>query len=197
MKKPLDDVGLDLIFRNARSYNRWSGEEVSDETLQGIVDLMKWGPTSANCWPMRVVFVKSEEAKARLKPHIDEFNVEKVLGAAAVAIIGWDTKFYDRIPEFFPHNPEAREWFANDEDVAFTTAFRNGTLQGAYFMIAARALGLDCGPMSGFSNEGVDQEFFPDGQFKSNFICGLGVGSNELLFDRSPRPAFDTVAKIL
>ena len=114
-----------------------------------------------------------------------------------MAIIAYDSKFYDRIPELFPHNPGARDWFAHDEDVAFTTAFRNGTLQGAYLMIAARALGLDCGPMSGFNNEGVDQEFFPDGQFKSNFLCSLGIGTTEELFGRSPRPAFDTVAEIL
>lgn len=197
MKKPLDDAGLDLIFREARSYNRWSDEEVSDETLKAVVNLMKWGATSANCWPMRLVFIKSAEAKARLKPHLDEFNEIKVLTAPAVAIIAFDTKFYDRIPEFFPHNPGARDWFAHDEDVAFTTAFRNSTLQGAYLMIAARALGLDCGPMSGFNNDGVDQEFFPDGQYRSNFICALGVGTTEELFDRSPRPAFDTVAEIL
>ncbi|MEE8294311.1 MAG: malonic semialdehyde reductase [Sphingomonadales bacterium] len=197
MKKPLDDAGLDLIFREARSFNRWAQEKVSDDTLKAIVDLMKWGATSANCWPMRLVFVKSAEAKARLKPHLDEFNVEKVLTAPAVAIIAYDSKFYDRIPELFPHNPGARDWFAHDQDVAFTTAFRNGTLQGAYLMIAARALGLDCGPMSGFNNEGVDQEFFPDGQFKSNFLCSLGVGTTEELFGRSPRPAFDSVAEIL
>ena len=197
MKTPLNESALDQIFREARSHNRWSSEEVSDETLKAVVDLMKWGATSANCWPMRLVFVKSDAAKTRLKPSIGEFNVEKVLTAPAVAIIAYDTKFYDRIPEFFPHNPGAREWFAPDEKLAAETAFRNGTLQGAYLMIAARALGLDCGPMSGFENDGVDAEFFADGQFKSNFICGLGVGTTELLFDRSPRPEFDTIAEIL
>jgi nitroreductase len=197
MKKPADDYALDLIFRNARSYNRWEKKEVSDETLEAIVDLMKWGPTSANCWPLRVVFIKSNEAKKRLEPHVGEFNRVKVLTASAVAILAWDTKFYDRIPEFFPHNPGAREWFSDDPEGAHTTAFRNSSLQGAYFMIAARALGLDCGPMSGFDNESLDKDFFPDGQFKSNFICSLGVGSSEELFGRSPRPAFDTVAKIL
>lgn len=197
MKKPLDDAGLDLIFRKARSYNRWSDEPVSDDTLKAVVDLMKWGATSANCWPMRLVFIKSEAAKARLKPHVDEFNHEKVLTAPAVAIIAYDTKFYDRIPELFPHDPGARDWFVDDWKNNFEAAFRNSSLQGAYLMIAARALGLDCGPMSGFSNEGVDQEFFPDGLFKSNFICGLGVGTTEELFGRSPRPDFDTVAEIL
>ncbi len=197
MKQPLDGRAKDLIFREARSYSSWADENVPDEALKEIVNLMKWGPTSANCWPMRLVFVKSTEAKARLKPHIDEFNVEKALTAPAVAIIAYDTKFYDRIPEFFPHNPEAREWFANDHDLAFETAFRNSSLQGAYFMIAARALGLDCGPMSGFDQTGVNKEFFPDGRFRANFICALGVGTNELLFPRSPRPVFETVAEII
>ena len=197
MKQPLDGRGQDLIFRQARSHNRWAADEVSDDTLKAIMDLMKWGATSANCWPLRVVFVKSAEAKERLKPHVGEFNVVKVLTAPVVAILAYDTKFYDRIPEFFPHNPEAREWFSDDPELAAETAFRNSTLQGAYFMIAARALGLDCGPMSGFDNEGVNGEFFPDGQIKSNFICGIGVGTDELLFDRSPRPAFETVAEIL
>jgi len=197
MKKPLDDFGMDLIFRKARSYNRWTDEVVADATLHALMDLMKWGPTSANCWPLRVVFVKSDEAKARLEPHVGEFNRVKVMSAPAVAILAWDTKFYDRIPEFFPHNPGAREWFSDDPEGAHTTAFRNSSLQGAYFMIAARALGLDCGPMSGFNNDTLDQEFFPDGQFKSNFICAIGVGSTDQLFGRSPRPAFDTVAKIL
>ncbi len=197
MKQPLDEKGQDLIFKEARSYNRWSDEKVSEGTLRAVVDLMKWGATSANCWPMRIVFIRSDAARARLKPHLIEGNVEKVMQAPVTAIIAYDTKFYDRIPEFFPHNPGARDWFAHDEEVAFTTAFRNGTLQGAYLMIAARALGLDCGPMSGFSNEGVDDEFFPDGQFKSNFICALGVGTTEELFPRSPRPAFDTIAEIL
>ena len=197
MKKPLDNRAKDLIFREARSHSRWANEDVSDQTLKEIVELMKWGATSANCWPMRLVFVKSAEAKARLKPHIDEFNVEKVLTAPVVAIIAYDRKFFDRIPEFFPHNPEAREWFANDQDLAFETAFRNSTLQGAYLMIATRALGLDCGPMSGFDQAGVNKEFFPDGQYRANFICALGVGTNELLFPRSPRPAFETVAEII
>jgi len=197
MKQPLDGRAKDLIFREARSYNRWADEDISDQTLKEIIDLMKWGPTSANCWPLRVVFVKSDEAKARLKPHLGEGNVVKVMTAPVVAILAYDTKFFDRVPEFFPHNPGAREWFIDDENNHFETAFRNSSLQGAYFMIAARALGLDCGPMSGFNQDGVNGEFFPDGQYRSNFICGLGVGTNELLFERSPRPAFETVAEIL
>jgi len=197
MKNPLDERGKDLIFRNARSYNRWADEKVPDDTLREIIELMKWGPTSANSWPLRVVFVKSDAAKGRLKPHIDDFNVEKVMTAPVVAILAYDTKFYDRIPEFFPHNPGAREWFVDDGKTGFENAFRNSTLQAAYFMIAARALGLDCGPMSGFSQDGVNKEFFPDGRYRSNFICGLGVGTTELLFERLPRPAFETVAEIL
>jgi len=197
MKKPLSDDAKDLIFREARSHNRWSDEDVPDALLQELHDLMKWGATSANCWPMRVVYLKSDAAKERIKPHLMEGNVVKVMTAPVTAIIANDMKFYDRIPEFFPHNPGAREWFSNDEDVASITAFRNGTLQGAYLMIAARALGLDCGPMSGFDNEAVDKEFFPNGQFKSNFICALGVGTTEELFPRSPRPSFDSVSEIL
>lgn len=197
MKKPLGEEGKDLIFRKARSYNRWLDEEVPDSLLKELHELMKWGPTSANCWPMRLVFVKSEKAKERLKPHLIESNVIKAMQAPVVAIIAFDLKFYDRIPELFPHDPGARGWFSNDPKGAFDTAFRNSSLQGAYLMIAARALGLDCGPMSGFDNESLDKEFFPDGQFKSNFLCCLGVGSTERLFGRSPRPEFDSIAKIL
>ncbi len=197
MKKPLDDKAKDLIFREARSYNRWLDEEVSDATLKEIVELMKWGPTSANCWPLRVVFAKSEAAKKRLERHVIESNVVKVLTAPVVAILAYDTLFFDRVPELFPHNPGAREWFVNDKDTGYETAFRNSSLQGAYFMIAARVLGLDCGPMSGFNNASLDKEFFPDGQYKSNFLCCLGAGSTDQLFGRSPRPAFDTVAEIL
>lgn len=197
MKKPLGEEGLDLIFREARSYNRWTDAPVSDETLQEIMELMKWGPTSANCWPLRVVFAKSKAAKKRLERHVIESNVVKVLTAPVVAILAYDTLFFDRVPELFPHNPGAREWFVNDKDTGYETAFRNSSLQGAYFIIAARALGLDCGPMSGFNNKTLDKEFFPDGQYKSNFLCCLGVGSDDQLFGRSPRPAFDTVAKIL
>lgn len=197
MKQPLSEDAKDLIFREARSYNRWSDEDVPDEMLKELHELMKWGPTSANCWPMRIIYLKSNAAKERIKPHLIEGNITKVMTAPVIAVIAYDLKFYDRIPELFPHNPGAREWFSDDEQVAFATAFRNGTLQGAYLMIAARALGLDCGPMSGFDNEGVDKEFFPDSQYKSNFICALGVGTTEELFPRNPRPSFDSVCEIL
>jgi len=197
MKKPVSEAAMDQIFREARSYNRWHEEDVPEQTLRDLIDLMKWGATSGNCWPMRVVFVKSKAAKERLKPHIGEFNVVKVMSAPVVAIIAYDTLFFERMAELFPHNPGAREWFVNDKDTGYETAFRNSTLQGAYLMLAARMLGLDCGPLSGFSQEGVNKEFFPDGQYRSNFLCCLGSGSTDQLFGRSPRPAFDTVAEIL
>ena len=193
----LPDVSLDIIFRDARSYNRWQDKPVSDVTLQAIYDLLRWGPTSANCSPARFTFLRSQQAKERIKPHLIGSNVDKVMTAPVTVIVGHDPKFYDRIPELFPHNPEAREWFSGDAAVAEATAFRNGTLQGAYLIVAARALGLDCGPMSGFDNAGVDREFFSDGQVKSNFLCALGYGSTELLFDRGPRLGFDDACTLL
>lgn len=197
MSEILSDNALDTIFREARSYNRWQDRPVPDELIHQLYDLLKWGPTSANCCPSRFTFIKNEEAKNRLVPHLLETNVIKVKTAPVVAIIGSDPKFYDRIPELFPHNPGAREWFSGDEDLARETAFRNGTLQGAYLIIAARALGLDCGPMSGFDQAGVNAEFFPDGSVVSNFLCVLGYGSEEELFPRLPRLSFDGACQIL
>lgn len=197
MAKVLGDNELDIIFRFARSQNKWQNEDVSDDTLHALYELTKWGPTSANCFPMRLKFVVSKAEKERLATMVLEDNADKILGASAIAIIGYDTLFYDKIPQLFPHNPDARDWFAHDEALAATTAFRNGTLQGAYLMIAARALGLDCGPMSGFDNAAVDAAYFPDGQIKSNFLCSLGKGDPSAIFDRSPRPAFDEVCEIL
>ncbi len=193
----LSDEAFDVLFRKARSQNAWQDKPVSDVTLQALYDLLRWGPTSANCFPARFVFVKSDEAKERLAACVAPGNVEKVRTAPVTVIIGYDTEFYERLPELFPHNPEVRNWFANDADLAETTAFRNSTLQGAYLMLAARALGLDCGPMSGFSNAKVDAAFFPDGKIKSNFICGLGYGDPSKLFPRSPRPDFDDVCRIV
>lgn len=193
----LSDKDLDLIFREARSFSTWSDRKVSEVTLQAIYDLMRWGPTSANCSPARLVFLASDEARERIKPHLSPGNVDKVMTAPVTAIIASDSKFYDRIPELLPHNPEAREWFSGDEKLAAETAFRNSTLQGGYFIIAARALGLDCGPMSGFSPDGVNDEFFPEGQVKANFICALGYGKPEDLFPRSPRLGFDDACQIL
>ena len=197
MAKVLGDPELDIIFRDARSQNKWQDEDVSIDTLHALYDLTKWGPTSANCFPMRLKFVVSKAEKKRLATMVLEDNAEKIVGASAVAIIGYDTRFYDKIPQLFPHNPEAREWFAHDEALAQTTAFRNGTLQGAYLMIAARALGLDCGPMSGFDNAAVDAAYFPGGQVKSNFLCSLGKGDPSAIFGRSPRPDFDEICEIL
>ncbi len=193
----LSDKDLDLIFREARSFSTWSDRKVSEVTLQAVYDLMRWGPTSANCSPARLVFLASDEARERIKPHLSPGNVDKVMTAPVTAIIASDSKFYDRIPELFPHNPDAREWFSGDEKLAAETAFRNSTLQGGYFIIAARALGLDCGPMSGFEPDGVNAEFFPDGQLKANFICALGYGKPEDLFPRSPRLSFDDACQIL
>lgn len=193
----LSDKDLDLIFREARSFSTWTDQPVSEVTLQAVYDLMRWGPTSANCSPARLVFLASDEAKERIKSHLIPGNVDKVMTAPVTAIIAADSKFYDRIPELFPHNPDARDWFSGNEALAVETAFRNSTLQGGYFLIAARALGLDCGPMSGFDPDGVNAEFFPEGQVKVNFICALGYGKPEDLFPRSPRLSFDDACQIL
>ncbi len=197
MRRTLDDRGLDLIFREARTHGEWREEEVSDDLLRAVYDLMKMGPTSANSSPARILFVRSPEAKARLAPALGASIHAKTMAAPATAIIGHDLKFYDRLPGLFLQNPDARSWFTGDERHAETTAFRNGTLQGAYLLIAARALGLDCGPMSGFDNAKVDAEFFPDGQVKSNFLCNLGIGRPEALPPRDPRLAFEEACEIL
>ncbi|MFQ5348387.1 MAG: malonic semialdehyde reductase [Rhodothalassiaceae bacterium] len=197
MRPILSDAALDTLFRQARSYNRWRDEPVSDVTLEALYELLKWGPTSANCQPGRFLFLKSRQAKERLRPHLMEGNVEKAMTAPVVTIIAYDTRFHERLAELFPHRPEARDWFARDPRVAEETAFRNSTLQGAYLIMAARALGLDCGPMSGFDNAGVDREFFPEGDVKSNFLCALGYGSEELLFPRGPRLGFAEACRIL
>jgi len=196
IKPVLSDNALEQLFRNARSFNGWLDDEVNDIQLQGIVDLMKMAPTSANCQPVRLLFLKSDEAKNRLKPHLIESNVEKVMTAPAVVIIGHDLEFYENLPKWFPHT-DARSWFVGNQALIETTAFRNGTLQGAYLMLAARALGLDCGPMSGFDNAAVDKDFFADSPIKSNFICGIGYGDPKSIFERSPRPSFADLAKIL
>ncbi len=194
--KILSDADLDQIFRQARSFNGWHDKQVSDVQLASIIDLMKMGPTSANCQPVRILFLKSDEAKARLKPHLIPDNVEKTMAAPVVAVIGHDLKFYENLPKLFPHT-DAKSWFVGNDELIQTTAFRNGTLQAAYLMIAARSIGLDCGPMSGFDNDGVDAEFFADSSTKSNFICGIGFGDPKSIFDRSPRPDFEDLAQIL
>ena len=185
------------LFNTGRTHNDWIEKDVPDSLLHELYNLMKWGPTSANCSPARITFIKSQEAKNRLVKYLIESNIEKTISAPVTAIIAYDTKFYEFIPKLFPHNPEAKEWFSGSEEFAEVTAFRNSSLQGAYFILAARTLGLDCGPMSGFDNVGIDNEFFSESDFKSNFICNIGYGDHNKLFDRSPRFDFDEVCKIL
>jgi 3-hydroxypropanoate dehydrogenase len=192
---PLNDPALDTLFRTARSHNAWLSKPVTRDQLKAIYDLGKWGPTSANSFPLRVVFICSADAKARLVPLVAEGNREKVKSAPVTAIFAHDTRFYDWLPRLFPHK-DMRPGFAENLTLSEVTAFRNGSLQAAYFMIAARAMGLDCGPMSGFDNAKVDEAFFPTGQFKSNFICALGHGDPAGLYARSPRPEFDEVCRI-
>jgi len=188
---------MDLLFRDARTHNAWLDKEVSDVLLEAVYDLAKFGPTSANCSPMRVLYLRSAEAKERLKPALSAGNVDKTMAAPVTAVIGYDLEFYENLPRLFPHAPDARSWFAGKPGHIETTAFRNGSLQGAYFIMAARTLGLDCGPMSGFDNALVDREFFPDGKVKSNFLCNLGYGDVTALFPRSPRLEFDEACEIL
>lgn len=193
----LDNGALDVIFRQARTHNGWQPKPVSDETLHQLYELMKWGPTSANCSPARILFLRSKEAKERLKPALSSGNRDKTMAAPVTAIVAYDLKFYDLLPRLFPHDQTARNWFTSDENVARATAFRNGTLQGAYMIIAARAVGLDCGPMSGFDNAKVDAEFFPGQDVKSNFLCNLGYGDPSKLFNRLPRLGFEEACKVL
>ena len=197
MPSLLSQQALDTLFFQARTHNEWLDKPVDDALLQRVWELARMGPTSANCSPMRIVFVKTPEAKARLQPALMESNRAKTLAAPVTAIFGNDSRFYDLLPKLFPHT-DARAWFAGPgkEEVAATTAFRNGTLQAAYFMLAARALGLDCGPMSGFDNAVVDRVFFPDGRIKSNFICNLGHGNSGRLFPRSPRMEFQEACSV-
>lgn len=189
----LDDRSLDVLFRNARVHNGWQNKPVSDDQLRAIYELMKWGPTSANSSPARIVFVRTREGKERLRPALSSGNTEKTMNAPVTAIIAYDTRFYEHLPRLFPHNQTAVSWFAGPKNrtVAEATAFRNGSLQGAYLMIAARTLGLDVGPMSGFDNAKVDAAFFADGRFRSNFLCNIGYGDPDKLFNRNPRLAFE------
>lgn len=197
MAEIISDHVLDQIFRQARSQNAWLDMPVDDAQLEQIYDLMKMGPTSANCSPARIVYVRTADTKEKLVQCMIDTNQEKVRQAPVTAIIAYDTQFYDRIPELFPHNPGARDWFAHIPEVAAITAMRNSTLQGAYFMIAARAIGLDVGPLSGFDENAVNACFFPDGRFKSNFICCLGHGDATAVFERSPRLAFEDACQLV
>ena len=197
MPSILDQAALDQLFNTARTHNAWQQRPVSDELLVRVYDSMRMGPTSANCSPARIVFVKSKAAKEKLKPALMGGNVNKTMAAPVTAIIGYDLRFYEKMGQLFPHEPTARSWFDKDEKTAFDAAFRNGTLQGAYLMLAARAHGLDCGPMSGFDNAMVDQLFFAGTQVKSNFLCNLGYGDPASVFPRSPRLSFDEACSII
>ncbi|WP_209348038.1 malonic semialdehyde reductase [Pontixanthobacter sp. CEM42] len=196
MTKQFHDIvlsadALDQLFNEARSYNGWFDKDVSDGQIQAIYDLLKMTPTSANMQPVRIVWVKSDEAKARLAKCVMEGNDQKVLSAPVTAIVGYDIDFHEELPWLFPHT-DAKSWFDGDEPGRKEGAFRNSSLQGAYLMLAARAVGLDVGPMSGFDNAAVDQEFFGDNpKHKSNFICSIGYGDPATIFDRSPRPDFE------
>jgi 3-hydroxypropanoate dehydrogenase len=206
MNERLSEDGLDLLFRNARSHNVWRDQAVSDATLRTLYDLVRWGPTSANSCPARILFLRSPEAKQRLLPALNPGNVEKTLQAPVTAIIGYDLDFHEQLPRLFPHNPGVRDWFAGQPQLIQTSAMRNSSLQGGYFILAARALGLDCGPLSGFDEAKVDQAFFANGQHhghftagrvKSNFICNLGYGDHAQLFPRSPRLSFEEACVLL
>ena len=197
MSKVMSNDDLDLIFRNARTHSAWQDRPVEDALLRQVYDLAKMGPTSANMCPMRIVFVKSREAKERLKPALDPGNVNKTMAAPVTAIIGMDVHFFEQLPKLFPHT-DAKAWFKDlPEPVLEYTALRNGSLQGAYVILAARALGLDCGPMSGFDNAKVDAAFFAGTTVKSNFLCNLGYGDPSKLHPRSPRLAFEEACKVV
>lgn len=195
MSKPVDRNALDQLFFEARTHNEWQDRPVSDDVLRELYGILRWAPTSANCSPARIVFVKSPGAKAKLLPAMIEGNVEKTRSAPVTAIIGYDLDFPEYLPRLFPHT-DARPWFAGNEPLIESTAFRNGSLQGAYLIIAARALGLDCGPMSGFDAGKVNEAFFKGTRVHANFLCNLGYGRPEALFPRSPRFEFEDVCRI-
>jgi 3-hydroxypropanoate dehydrogenase len=195
MKTPLDDTALDTLFREARSYNRWTADALPQTKLRALYDLLKMGPTSANCCPARFVFVASKAGKEKLAQCVHEANVVKVQQAPVTAIIAMDERFYERVPYLFPHKPEIAEAF-KDPQLGKMTMLRNATLQGAYLILAARSLGLDTGPMSGFSNDKVDEAFLTGTSYKSNFLCALGVGTHEHLFARSPRLSFEEACRM-
>ena len=211
MSHPLSNEALDQLFRKARTHSAWLDRPVSDALLRQVYELACLGPTSANCSPMRLLFVKTREAKERLRPCLSPGNVDKTMQAPVTAIVAYDLRFYEKLPQLFPHNPRMGDFFANSPELAEVAGFRNGTLQGAYFILAARALGLDCGPMSGFDNAKVDAQFFPapaapagtapdvlpQSQVKSNFLCNLGYGDPAKLPPRNPRLDFDEVCKLL
>jgi len=209
--KPLSDAALDQLFRNARTHSFWLPKPVEDDTLRQLYELMKWGPTSANSCPARILFLRTQEAKQRLVPSLAPANVEKVIAAPVTAIVGFDFRFYDALPKLFPQAPGFKDMFEKSPELADSTARRNSSLQGAYMILAARALGLDCGPMSGFDNARVDldffgagkeisdcdQEFFPSTHVRSNFLCNIGYGDHSRLFSRNPRLEFEEACALL
>jgi len=197
VRPTLDDAALDLIFRQARTQNGWLPTPVTDDQLRAIYAIMKVGPTSANSSPARILFLRTPEAKARLLPALSAGNMDKTKAAPVTAIIGYDPCFWELLPRLFPHRPEMKNPYQANAQLAETVAFRNGTLQGAYFMIAARAVGLDVGGMSGFDNAKVDAEFFPDGRIKSNFLCNVGHGDPSKVLPKLPRLDFDEACTLL
>jgi len=196
VKPVVSGEALDTLFLKARTYEEYETGEVTDAQLHALYELMKWGPTTANSQPQRILFLRSAEAKERLRPALSKNNAAKTIASPVVAILAFDLKFYEHLGRMF-HNPAARSWYETTPEHIHTTAFRNATLQGGYFILAARAMGLDCGPMSGFSNAKVDAEFFPDGLWKSNFLCILGKGVKSSAPPRDPRFAFNEVCRIL
>lgn len=195
-RQRLDDRALDLLLRTARTHNGWSQKPVPERMLRELADLVKMGPTSANSSPARLIFITTASGRQRLKPYLDPGNVDKTMAAPVTVIIGTDFEFYEYLPQLFPH-ADAKSWFAGKEEKIRDTAVRNATLQGGYLILAARALGLDCGPMSGFDMAGVDAEFFAETPVKSNFLVSLGFGTTENMFQRSPRLSFDAFCQIV
>jgi 3-hydroxypropanoate dehydrogenase len=187
----IDATGLDLLFKEARTHNKWHDKPISDETLHELYDILKFGPTSANSSPARFVFIRTKEGKEKLAPALSAGNLEKTMSAPVTAIVAYDPKFFEKLPKLFPHNLDAINWFTSNDSLAATTAFRNGTLQGAYLMIAARSLGLDTGAMSGFDNAKVDAAFFSGNGWRSNFLVNIGHGDPAGVFNRSPRLPFE------
>jgi 3-hydroxypropanoate dehydrogenase len=192
----LNNDALDQLFSEARTFSAWNEQPVDEEMLHRLFDLVKMGPTSANCQPGRFVFVRTNEGRERLRPALAAGNVDKTMSAPVTVICASDFEFFEKLPEYFPHT-DARSWFVGNQELIDTTAFRNATLQAAYLILAARALGLDCGPMSGFDNAAVDREFFAGTTLRSNFLVNLGYGDPSSLQARSPRPAFDDSCRLV
>lgn len=197
MSAAIDENAKDILFRTPRSHNKWLDKPVSNAQLHELYELMKWGPTCANCFPIRILFVKSTEEKKKLANIALGTNQDKILAAPVTAILAHDLHFYEWLPRLLPPKPEYREMYGENEPLAIETAFRNSSLQGAYFMFAARSIGLDCGPQSGFDKDALDALFFPEGNIKSNFICSIGYGDLSGVWPRLPRPDFEEVCTVL